>query len=35
VFILNEADADTTRLILRTWINYGTRLFRMLACPFF
>jgi hypothetical protein len=35
VFILNEVDADTTRLILRTRVNYGPRLFRMLTRPFF
>jgi hypothetical protein len=35
VFILNKVDADTTRLILRTRINYGPRLFRMLTRPFF
>jgi hypothetical protein len=35
VFILNEADADATRLILRTRISYGPRLFRLLASPFF
>ncbi len=35
VFILNEADADTMRLILRTRVNYGPRLFRVLTRPFF
>jgi hypothetical protein len=35
VFILNEVDADTTRLILRTQVNYGPRLFRRLTRPFF
>jgi len=35
VFILKEVDADTTRLILRTRINYGPRLFRGLTRPFF
>ena len=35
VFIHNEVDADTTRLILRTRVNYGPRLFRMLTRPFF
>jgi len=35
VFILNEADANTTRLILRTRVNYGPRLFRVLTRPFF
>ena len=35
VFILNEADANTPRLILRTRVNYGPRLFRVLSRPFF
>ena len=35
VFILNEVDANTTRLILRTRVNYGPRLFRVLTRPFF
>ncbi len=35
VFILSEADAGTTRLILRTRVNYGPRLFRVLTRPFF
>jgi hypothetical protein len=35
VFILNEVDADTTRLILRTRVNYGPRLFRVPTRPFF
>jgi hypothetical protein len=35
VFILDEVDANTTRLILRTRINYGPRLFRVLTRPFF
>jgi len=35
VFILNEVDASTTRLILRTRVNYGPRLFRVLTRPFF
>ncbi len=35
VFILIEADADMMRLILRTRVNYGPRLFRVLTSPFF
>ncbi len=35
VFILDEADANTTRLILRTRVNYGPRLFRVFSRPFF
>ncbi len=35
VFILNEVDANATRLILRTRVNYGPRLFRVLSRPFF
>jgi hypothetical protein len=35
VFILNEAEDNTTRLILRTRVNYGPRLFRVLTRPFF
>jgi hypothetical protein len=35
VFILNEVDATTTRLILRTRVNYGPRVFRVLTRPFF
>jgi len=35
VFILNDADTNTMRLILRTRVNYGPRLFRVLSRPFF
>ncbi len=35
MFILNEVDAGTTRLILRTRVNYGPRLFRVLTRQFF
>jgi hypothetical protein len=35
VFILDEVDAGVTRLILRTRINYGPRIFRLLTRPFF
>ncbi len=35
VFILNEVDAGTTRLILRTRVNYGPCLFRVLMRPCF
>jgi hypothetical protein len=35
VFILDELDVNTTRLILRTRINYGPRMFRVLTFPFF
>ena len=35
VFILDEVDINATRLILRTRINYGPRLFRVLTRPFF
>jgi hypothetical protein len=35
VFILKQVDANTTRLILRTRVNYGPRLFRVLSRPFF
>ena len=35
VFILDEVDASATRLILRTRINYGPRMFRVLTRPFF
>jgi hypothetical protein len=35
VFILNEVDACTMRLILRTRINYGPCLFRVLTRPCF
>jgi hypothetical protein len=35
VFILDEVDANTTRLILRTRLNYGPRVFRVLTRPFF
>jgi hypothetical protein len=35
VFILDEVDANETRLILRTRINYGPRMFRVLTRPFF
>jgi len=35
VFILHEVDATTTRLILRTRINYGPRVFRVITRPFF
>jgi hypothetical protein len=35
VFILNEVNANTTRLILRTRVNYGPRMFRVLTRPFF
>jgi len=35
VFILDEIDTGATRLILRTRINYGPRLFRVLTRPFF
>ncbi len=35
VFILDEVDTDVTRLILRTRINYGPRMFRVLTRPFY
>jgi len=35
VFILDEMDANATRLILRTRVNYGPRVFRVLTRPFF
>jgi hypothetical protein len=35
VFILDEIDAGVTRLILRTRINYGPRMFRVLTRPFY
>jgi hypothetical protein len=35
VFILDELDVNTTRLILRTRVNYGPRMFRVLTRPFF
>lgn len=35
VFILDEVDASKTRLILRTRVNYGPRVFRVLTRPFF
>jgi hypothetical protein len=35
VFILDKVDAGATRLILRTRINYGPRMFRVLTRPFF
>jgi hypothetical protein len=35
VFILNEVDANATRLILRTRVNYGPRVFRVLTRPYF
>jgi len=35
VFILSEVDTNTTRLILRTRVNYGPRLFRALTRPCF
>jgi len=35
VFILDEIETGATRLILRTRINYGPRLFRVLTRPFF
>ena len=35
VFILDKVDAEATRLILRTRINYGPRMFRILTRPFF
>ena len=35
VFILNEMGDDTARLILRTRVNYGPCLFRVLTRPFF
>jgi hypothetical protein len=35
VFILNQVDVDTTRLILRTRVNYGPHVFRVLTRPFF
>ena len=35
VFILDEVDAGTMRLILRTRISYGPRMFRVLTRPFF
>lgn len=35
VFILDEIDAHATRLILRTRINYGPRMFRIVTRPFF
>lgn len=35
MFILDEVDAEATRLILRTRINYGPRMFRILTRPFF
>ncbi len=35
VFILSAVDTNMTRLILRTRVNYGPRLFRVLTRPFF
>ncbi len=35
VFILDEMDANATRLILRTRVNYGPLVFRVLTRPFF
>jgi hypothetical protein len=35
VFILDEVDAGVTRLILRTRINYGPTIFRIVTRPFF
>ena len=35
VFILDEVDTNATRLILRTRINYGPRMFRIVTRPFF
>ncbi len=35
VFILDEVDANATRLILRTRINYGPRMLRIVTRPFF
>ena len=35
VFILDEVEASTTRLILRTRVNYGPRVFRVITRPFF
>jgi hypothetical protein len=35
VFILDEVDVGVTRLILRTRISYGPRLFRLVTRPFF
>ncbi len=35
MFILDEMDANATRLILRTRVNYGPRVFRVLTRPFF
>jgi hypothetical protein len=35
VFILDEVDAGITRLILRTRINYGPTIFRIVTRPFF
>ena len=35
VFILDEVDANSTRLILRTRVNYGPRVFRVVTRPFF
>ena len=35
VFILDEVAASSTRLILRTRINYGPRMFRVFTRPFF
>ncbi len=35
VFILDQIDSETTRLILRTRINYGPRLFRVVTRPFY
>jgi hypothetical protein len=35
VFILNEVNANATRLILRTRVNYGPRVFRVITRPFF
>ncbi|HEX9132877.1 MAG TPA: hypothetical protein VF844_11355, partial [Ktedonobacteraceae bacterium] len=35
VFILDQVEANTTRLILRTRVNYGPRVFRVITRPFF